>query len=104
MRLAGLRMFATGSHIALGSVLAGRYRVLKLLGEGAMGEVFVVEHTLTKHHRALKRLKPEVLAQHQSLAKRFLNEASAAGQIGNPHIVESVDAGTLEDGSPYLVM
>jgi serine/threonine protein kinase len=92
------------SKLAPGSVLVGRYRVLKLLGEGAMGEVFVVEHLMTQHHRALKRLRPEVLIQHPTLAKRFLNEASAAGKIGNPHIVETVDAGALEDGAPFLVM
>jgi serine/threonine protein kinase len=92
------------SKLAPGSVLVGRYRVLGLLGEGAMGEVFVVEHLMTHHHRALKRLRPEVLVQHPTLAKRFLNEASAAGKIGNPHIVETVDAGALEDGAPFLVM
>jgi serine/threonine protein kinase len=92
------------SKVAPGSVLVGRYRVLNLLGEGAMGEVFVVEHLMTQHHRALKRLRPEVLVLHPTLAKRFLNEASAAGKIGNPHIVETVDAGALEDGAPFLVM
>jgi len=36
--------------------------------------------------------------------ERFLREASAAGRIGNPHIIETFDAGQLESGEPYLVM
>ncbi len=87
----------------VGQIIAERYRVLRRLGEGAMGAVYVVEHIITRHQRALKTLHGSLCAT-ASVVARFLNEASAAGRIGNPHIVETIDAGRLTDGSPYLVM
>src|SRR3954464_2398678 len=44
------------------------------------------------------------MAAMPSVVERFLREASAAGRVGNPHIVETFDAGALESGEPYLVM
>ena len=88
---------------AEGSVIADRYRVVRQLGEGAMGAVYVVEHVITRHQRALKTLHASIGVT-SAIVARFLNEASAAGHIGNPHIVETIDAGRLQDGSPYLVM
>jgi serine/threonine protein kinase len=86
-----------------GTVVAGKLRVVRLLGMGGMGAVYEVEHQLTKHRRALKLLHPEML-EHPVVVARFLREASAAGRIGNSHVVETFDAGTLESGEPYLVM
>ena len=88
---------------AAGSVIAGKLRIVRRLGEGGMGTVFEVEHELTHHRRALKLLHAE-LASMPSVVERFLREASAAGRIGNPHIVETFDAGLLESGEPYIVM
>ena len=89
--------------IAPGTVLAGKFRVVSLLGEGGMGAVYEIEHELTKHRRALKLLH-KALADQPSVVERFLREASAAGRVGNPHIVETFDAGVLDTGEPYLVM
>jgi serine/threonine-protein kinase len=89
--------------IPAGTLLAGKFRVLRCLGVGGMGAVYEIEHELTKHHRALKMLHPEMAAM-PGIVERFLREASAAGRVGNPHIVETFDAGTLENGAPYLVM
>ena len=85
------------------TILAGKLRVVRQLGEGGIGEVYEVEHQLTRHRRALKVLKPQWRGDTE-LVERFQREASAAAHIGNPHIVETFDAGTLEDGSPYLLM
>jgi serine/threonine protein kinase len=93
----------TDASISVGSVLAGKFRILRVLGEGGMGAVYEIEHELTKHRRALKLLHPE-MAQVSSVVERFLREASAAGRVGNPHIVETFDAGVLDTGEPYLVM
>jgi serine/threonine-protein kinase len=68
-----------------------------------MGAVYEVEHELTRHRRALKLLHAQ-MAQVPSVVERFLREASAAGRIGNPHIVETFDAGRLDSGEPYIVM
>lgn len=86
-----------------GTVVAGRLRILRRLGMGGMGSVYEVEHELTRHRRALKLLHAQ-MAQIPSVVERFLREASAAGRIGNPHIVETFDAGRLESGEPYIVM
>lgn len=88
---------------ASGSVIGGKFKVLRTLGAGGMGAVYEIEHVFTHHRRALKLLHREV-AQHPAVVERFLREASAAGRIGNPHIVETFDAGTLDSGEPYLVM
>ncbi len=86
-----------------GTLVAGKLRIVRLLGEGGMGAVYEVEHEFTKHRRALKLLHAE-MRQHPGVVARFLREASAAGRIGNKHIIESFDAGTLDSGEPYLVM
>ena len=88
---------------AVGDIVAGRLRVVRSLGAGGMGAVFEVEHTLTKHRRALKLLHGEY-ARSPAVVTRFLREASAAGRIGNPHVVETFDAGRLDSGEPYIVM
>ena len=89
--------------LAPGTVLAGKFRVVSRLGEGGMGSVYEIEHELTKHRRALKLLHKSMAAL-PSVVERFLREASAAGRVGNPHIVETFDAGVLDSGEPYLVM
>src|SRR6266550_2926510 len=89
--------------LAPGTLIAGRLRIVRLLGAGGMGAVYEVEHEITKHHRALKLLHPQFKA-YPSVVTRFLREASAAGRIGNPHIIETFDAGELDTGEPYLVM
>jgi serine/threonine-protein kinase len=86
-----------------GTIVAQRLRIERVLGEGGMGAVYEVEHLLTRHRRALKLLHAEV-ANIPGVVDRFLREASAAGRIGNRHIVETFDAGTSEKGEPYLVM
>ena len=68
-----------------------------------MGSVFEVEHRFTKHRRALKVLRGEH-AESADVVARFVREASAAGRIGSPHIVETFDVGELQTGEPFLVM
>jgi serine/threonine-protein kinase len=86
-----------------GTLIDGKLRVVRLLGAGGMGAVYEVEHELTKHRRALKLLHP-AMAANEAVVGRFLREASAAGRIGNPHIVETHDAGRLSSGEPYLLL
>jgi serine/threonine protein kinase len=86
-----------------GTLLGGKFRIDRLLGSGAMGTVYAIDHELTRHKHALKLLHPA--SQHNpDIVRRFLNEASAAGRAGNPHLVETFDAGTLPTGEPYVVM
>jgi eukaryotic-like serine/threonine-protein kinase len=86
-----------------GDVLAGKYRVEKVLGEGAMGVVVAAMHVHLGERVALKFLKPE-LAGNPEVVARFLREAQAAARIKGEHIARVSDVGTLESGAPYMVM
>ncbi len=85
-----------------GDVVEGRYRIIKTLGEGGMGTVFLAEHTLIKRRVAMKLLHPE-LATDADVIERFMNEARAAGTLGHPNIVESTDMGFTANHVPYIV-
>src|SRR5882724_1781739 len=87
----------------VGSVLAGRYRVDKLLGEGGMGRVYLAEHVLMRKPVALKVLHPEMTAIPEMVA-RFEREAVAAARIDHPNVAQAMDFGHLEDGSLYFVL
>jgi len=89
--------------LAPGSLLTDRLIVVRRIGTGGMGDVYEVEHKFTKHRRAAKVLHAQ-FRENSDVVERFLREASAAGRIGNPHIVETFDAGHLSDGSPFIVM
>ncbi|HKO52676.1 MAG TPA: serine/threonine-protein kinase [Polyangiaceae bacterium] len=94
---------ADSSILEPGTLLADKFRIVKLLGAGAMGSVYLIRHEVTHHQRALKLLHTSSQAVPE-IVRRFLNEASAAGRAGNPHLVETFDGGTLPTGEPYLVM
>jgi serine/threonine-protein kinase len=84
-----------------GAVVAGKLHVVRKLGAGAMGTVYEVEHALTRHRRALKVLHVDASP---AVVERFVREATAAARIASPHIAETLDAGRLESGQPYLLM
>src|SRR5688572_3121143 len=88
--------------VKTGDVIEGRYRIIKTLGAGGMGTVFLAEHTLIKRRVAIKILHHE-LASDESVVERFMNEARAAGTLGHPNIVESTDMGFTQDHVPYIV-
>ena len=83
-------------------IVDGRYRIVRKIAEGGMGTVFLAEHMLIKRRVAIKVLHAE-LAADREMIHRFLNEASAAGTLGHPHIVESTDMGFTPEGVPYIV-
>ncbi len=86
-----------------GQLVDGKYRIVRLIGDGGMGAVYEAEHALLGRRVALKFLHPE-LADKEHLKQRFLQEARVSATIRNPHIVQVSDVGTAEDGVPYLVM
>jgi serine/threonine-protein kinase len=88
--------------VKIGDVVEGRYRIIKTLGEGGMGTVFLAEHALIKRRVAMKILHPE-LATDADVIERFMNEARAAGTLGHPNIVESTDMGFTHNHVPYIV-
>ncbi len=89
--------------LSIGQVVDGKYRIVRLLGEGAMGAVFEGENTRIKRRVAIKVLHNAVAAR-KDLVDRFEREAQAAGRIGSEHIVDILDLGELPDGARYMVM
>ncbi len=87
----------------IGTVIAGRYRVERRLGEGGMGAVYRVEHTHMRKKLALKVLHREMTTQTEIVA-RFEREAMASAHIDHPNVAGATDFGKLEDGSFYLVL
>src|SRR5438445_11850915 len=86
-----------------GQILAGRYRVEKVLGVGGMGIVVSATHLELDHRVAIKFLLPDILENKEAVS-RFLREARAAVKIQNEHIARVSDVGTLENGAPYMIM
>jgi serine/threonine protein kinase len=87
----------------IGQTLGGKYFIRSVLGRGGMGTVYEGVNVQMGRVVALKVLHPRQVKKRESV-KRFYQEARAAGAIGHPNICEVYDLGTLEDGSPYLVM
>ena len=86
-----------------GSVLAGKYRVERIIGQGGMGVVVEARHIALDDRVALKFLLPEH-SQNPEAAARFLREARAAVKIKSEHVARVSDVGTLDSGAPYMVM
>src|ERR1700683_2149605 len=86
-----------------GEILAGQYRVERVLGIGGMGVVVAAHHIQLDEKVALKFLLPEALGHSEAVA-RFAREARAAVKIKSEHVARVSDVGQLENGAPYMVM
>ena len=86
-----------------GDILAGKYRVERVLGVGGMGVVVAAHHIQLDEKVALKFLLPHMLTNGEAVA-RFAREARAAVKIKSEHVARVLDVGTLETGAPYMVM
>jgi serine/threonine protein kinase len=90
-------------ELAPGQVIADKYRVERVLGEGGMGYVVAAHHLKLDQLVALKFLKPEAL-KHAHVVQRFAREARAAAKIRGEHVARVIDVGDLPNGAPYIVM
>src|SRR5215510_11611802 len=86
-----------------GQIIEGKYRIVRLLREGGMGAVYEGENVRINRRVAIKVLHAG-LTENREVTQRFEREAQAAGRIGNDHILEVLDLGTLPNGDHYIVM
>jgi serine/threonine protein kinase len=91
------------SHPLIGTTLANRYRVERVIGKGGMGVVLEATHVDLGERFAVKLLLPDA-ARTKDSVERFFQEAKAAASLKSPHIARVSDFGRLEDGSAYLIM
>lgn len=87
----------------VGTTVAGRYKVIKLLGEGGMGQVYLAEHSAIEKRIALKVLRAEY-AHKGEIVTRFQQEAISASRIKHPNVLDVFDFGQLENGCFFLAM
>jgi serine/threonine-protein kinase len=92
-----------GCRVQAGNVIAGKFRVDRVLGAGGMGVVFAAIQIDLDRPVALKFLQPAALQQ-LGLVQRFAREARAAARLKSEHVVRVLDVGTIEGAGPYIVM
>lgn len=92
-------------RLQIGDVVDGRYELKRDLGRGAGGLVFEALHRFTQRTVALKIVAPDVpREQVQELRARLVREARTLAAARNPGVVDVLDGGVVEDGTPYFVM
>ncbi|MBK7581298.1 MAG: protein kinase [Myxococcales bacterium] len=89
--------------IASGSIISKKYRLVRCLGEGGMGEVWEALNLRTQRPFALKLVHADSQIAPE-LRERMLREASVAGRLQHPNVIEVYDVGETEAGEPFLVM
>lgn len=85
-----------------GELIAGKYRIEHLIGEGGMGAVYQARHVELEQLVAIKVLLTEIASD--MARRRFRREARAAARMRGEHVCRVLDVGELPDGSPYMVM
>jgi len=91
------------SPVKVGEILAGKYRVERLLGAGGMGVVVLARHVQLDQLVAVKFLLAHSLTNPKVVA-RFEREARAVVKLKGEHVARVTDVGTMETGAPYIVM
>ncbi len=86
-----------------GSVIAGKYRVERVIGRGGMGVVLEASHLQLEQPVAIKFLLAEA-SEVEGAGARFLREARAAARIKSEHVARVLDVDTTAEGVPFLVM
>src|SRR5580765_5216591 len=87
----------------IGQLIADRYQILSLIGEGGMGRVYLAEHVRMGRKSAVKVINP-ALATTADAISRFNREAANACKINHPNVAQVYDFGEMADGTLYLAM
>ena len=91
-----------GQDPRVGTVAAGKYRILRIIGGGGMGRIYEAQNVAIGKRVALKFV---VVGRDDAAARtRFHREARAVAAVDSAHIVQIFDTGETEAGEPFLVM
>ena len=94
---------ASPAQELVGAVLNGRFRLVRLLGEGGMGAVYEADSLLGEGKRAVKLLHQEFVKE-ELILQRFFAESEATRTLNHPNVAQVLETATAENGTPYLVM
>lgn len=101
---------ASGEEVPLsfrygeGDVIAGKYRLVRLVGHGGMGDVWVAHNETLDIDIAIKLMHADAEAESGDASDRLLREARAAARLGHPAIVRVFDFGTTDFGESFIAM
>src|SRR5665213_1758181 len=87
----------------IGTLVAGRYRIEEVIGEGGMATVYRATQTLTERVCAVKIMNA-TFAKEATVRERFRREAKSAQKLAHPNIIEIFDQGDTDDGTAYIAM
>ena len=90
-------------NLQSGWMVTENLRLVRQIGEGGMGSVWVAEHLTLDTEVAVKFMAPE-LATHPDAVERFTREAKSAARMRSPHVVKIFDYGFQKGGIPYMTM
>jgi serine/threonine-protein kinase len=90
-------------HVDLGSLIAEKYRVTRMIGAGGMGTVWEGQHVEGGYRVAIKVLRADQLGDPENI-KRFYGEARAVAKLRTKHVAKIYEVGGLPDGRPFIVM
>jgi serine/threonine protein kinase len=96
-------MLATMIPVEIGEVVAGKYRIDRVIGAGGMGVVVAAEHIQLRQIVAIKFVRADALGSSEGL-ERFLREARAVVRLRSEHVARVIDVGALANGTPFMVM
>jgi serine/threonine-protein kinase len=81
----------------------GNYRLIRQIGQGGMGAVYLAEHTLIGKRAAVKVLLPQY-STNEDVVKRFFNEARSITMLKHPGVIDVYDFGYLASGAAFITM
>ncbi len=85
------------------ALVAGKYRLERVLGEGGMGVVYAALHVDLQKRVAIKIMRDELTSQSE-LVERMLGEARTVARLRSEHVAQVIDVGRLSSGAPFIVM